>query len=117
MTESFDSSKRSTLHDVAVHEPVIKESRAKRLYLMLAIAVIVILIGYSVFALVTAGKESTDDAQVAADVVPVAARIGGQIAAVHVAENQVVHRGDLIAELDARDAEVRVTQAQSEVDT
>src|SRR5579859_798660 len=61
--------------EVAEHEPVIKESRAKRLYFIIGIAVLVLLIGYGIYALVTSGKEGTDDAEVAADVVPVSARI------------------------------------------
>jgi membrane fusion protein (multidrug efflux system) len=98
-------------------EPVISAPRAKRLYLILIIAAVVILGAYGAFALATSGKESTDDAQVSADIVPVAARLAGQIVAVHVVENQPVQRGALIAELDPREAEVKVAQAQGELDT
>src|SRR5438874_1071879 len=112
MPEEFDSSKRSTLHDVQIHEPVIEPNRAKRLYLIIGISVVVLLIAYGLYAMVTSGKEGTDDAQVAADVVPVAFSIGGRVIAVHVVENQPVHRGDLIAELDPADYQVKVAQAQ-----
>src|SRR5437764_7579665 len=117
MAEDFDTSKRSTLHDVQIHEPVIEQNRAKRLYIIVAISVVVLLIAYGLYAMLTSGKEATDDAQVAADVVPVASRIAGQVTAVHVVENQTVHKGDLIAEIDPRDAEVKVAQAQSDLDT
>jgi membrane fusion protein (multidrug efflux system) len=117
MPEDFDSSKRSTLHDVQVHEPVIEPKRAKKLYIIIGIAVVVLLIAYGVFAMMTSGKEGTDDAQIAADVVPIASRVAGQVVAVHVVENQPVHHGDLIAEIDPRDAEVKVSQAQSDLDT
>ena len=79
--------------DIAEHEPAITPNRAKRLYLIIGIAVLVLLIGYGIYALVTSGKESTDDAQVSADVVPVAARIAGQVINVYITENQQVHRG------------------------
>jgi membrane fusion protein (multidrug efflux system) len=103
--------------DLMDKEPVIAPRRAKRLYLILAAVVVVVLIAYGAFALVTSGKEKTDDAQVAADIVPVASRIPGQIVAVHVIENQPVKRGDLIAEIDPRDAEVKVAQAEGELET
>ncbi|HEX8169027.1 MAG TPA: HlyD family secretion protein [Thermoanaerobaculia bacterium] len=98
-------------------EPVIAPKRAKRLYLILGIVVVAVLIAYGAFALATSGKESTDDAQVAADIVPVASRVAGQIIAVHVVENQAVRRGALIAEIDPRDAEVKLAQAQGELET
>src|SRR5207237_943658 len=97
--------------DLNQDEPVISKPRAKRLYLILIIAIVVILCAYGAFALATSGKESTDDAQVAADIVPVAARVSGQIVAVHVTENQPVQRGALLAALGPREAAVKVAQA------
>lgn len=103
--------------EITPHEPVIKPKRAKRLYFIIGLAVLVILIGYGIYSLLTAGKEGTDDAQVAADVVPVAARISGQVTAVYITENQQVHRGDLIAQIDPSDAQVKVTQAEGDLQT
>ncbi len=105
------------LPDFAEHEPAIEPQRAKRLYLIIGIAVAVILIGYVIYALLTAGKETTDDAQVAADVVPVAARVAGQVVNVYIHENQLVHRGDLLAEIDPSDTQVKVAQAQGDLET
>src|SRR5690242_12120109 len=116
-----DYEKTTTTHkaaeEAAARKPVINPGKAKKLYFILAAAVVGLLLIYGVFALVTRGHESTDDAQVAADIVPVAPRIPGQVIAVHVIENQPVHRGDLIAELDPSDAQVKVAQAQSDLDT
>ena len=102
---------------IAEHEPVLESSRAKRLYFIIGIAVAVLLIGYAIYALVTSGRETTDDAQVAADVVPVAARVAGQVIAVNIHENQQVHRGQLLAEIDPSDAQVKVSQAQGDLAT
>src|SRR5438132_979067 len=101
----------------AEHEPAIEPNRAKRLYFIIGIAVAVLLVGYLIYALVTAGKETTDDAQVAADVVPVAARVAGQIVNVYIHENQQLHRGDPIADIDPSDAQVKVAQAQGDLQT
>lgn len=103
--------------DLEEKKPVLAPSRAKRLYLILGTVVVVLLLVYGAFALANSGKEKTDDAQIAADIVSVAARIPGQIVAVHVTENQPVKAGTLIAELDPRDAQVKVAQAEGELET
>jgi membrane fusion protein (multidrug efflux system) len=103
--------------DLTNNEPVIPPKRAKRLYLILAAIAVVVLVAWGALALATSGKETTDDAQVSADIVPIASRIPGQVVAVHVIENQPVQRGMVIAEIDPRDAEVKVAQAEGEVET
>ena len=100
-----------------IRKPALNASRAKRLYLIVGVAAVVVLAVYGIWVWVHAGKETTDDAQIAADVVPVAARIGGQILHVAVSENQRVHKGDLIAEIDPSDVRVQLAQAQAELET
>lgn len=101
--------------EIAEHEPAIKPNRAKRIYVIIGIAVVAVLLIYGIYALVTSGKESTDDAAVSADVVPVAARVAGQIVNVYIHENQDVHKGDPIADIDPSDAQVKMAQAQADV--
>jgi membrane fusion protein (multidrug efflux system) len=103
--------------EAEARQPVLSSGRARRLYMILGGAVLVLLLLYGIFAFVTHGRESTDDAQVAADIVPVAPRVAGQVIAVHVIENQPVHKGDLIAELDPNDLQVKLAQAQGDLDT
>jgi membrane fusion protein (multidrug efflux system) len=57
-------------------------------------------------------SENTDDAQVNGHLIQVSSRINGQVLKVDVEENQVVKQGDAIAELDPRDYEVAVENAQ-----
>jgi membrane fusion protein (multidrug efflux system) len=57
--------------------------------------------------------EDTDDAQVNGHLIQVSSRIGGQVLKVDVEENQVVKAGDPIAELDPRDFQVAVENAQA----
>ncbi|HEY8712525.1 MAG TPA: HlyD family secretion protein [Thermoanaerobaculia bacterium] len=111
------SNTATAVPEIAPHEPVITQNRARRLYFIIGAAVVVLLIVYLIYALMTSGKETTDDAQVAADVVPVAPRVAGQITNVYIKENQLVHRGDLIADIDPRDVEVKVAQAQGDLET
>ena len=47
--------------------------------------------------------ESTDDAFIAAHVVSIAPRIAGQVSAVHVLDNEMVHSNELLVEIDPSD--------------
>jgi len=103
--------------DIEEHEPVVEERRAKRLYFILGAVVLALVVIYGIYALVTSGKETTDDAQIAADVVPIAARVSGQVLSVNIIENQPVHKGDLLVTIDPQDAQVKLAQAQGDLQT
>jgi len=60
-------------------------------------------------------SEDTDDAQINGHLIQVSSRIAGQVAKVYVDENQVVKAGDIIAELDPRDYQVAVENAEAAV--
>ena len=60
---------------------------------------------------------STDDAYVNGHVTFVAPRVGGQISRVLVDDNNRVHRGDLLAELDKAPYQVIVSEKKAAVDT
>jgi membrane fusion protein, multidrug efflux system len=77
----------------------------------------VILLTALVVVLLGAGKESTDDAQIDADVVALAPRVAGQVASVPVTDNQAVKKGEAILQLDDADYLARVLQAQAELES
>lgn len=58
--------------------------------------------------------ESTDDAYVENHMVQVAPKVGGQIVAVYVTDNQKVKAGDLVAEIDSADYVVKANQARAQ---
>ena len=60
--------------------------------------------------------ESTDDAFVEGHVVSIAPRISGQVLAVHVLDNQLVHSNELLVEIDPADYAMTVAQKQSAAD-
>ncbi len=60
--------------------------------------------------------ESTDDAFIQADVVPVAPKVASFVLRVHVDDNQHVRRGDLLVELDPRDFDVDLQQARANLE-
>jgi membrane fusion protein (multidrug efflux system) len=66
-------------------------------------AVILVVLGVAIWYWVTAGRESTDDAQVDAHVTQIAARVGGTVLRQPDADNQQVNSGDVLVEIDPRD--------------
>jgi membrane fusion protein, multidrug efflux system len=54
--------------------------------------------------------QSTDDAFLEADVVSMAPKVAGQVIKLHVTDNRLVNRGDLLLEIDPRDYEARVKE-------
>ncbi len=59
--------------------------------------------------------EETDDAQVDANLTAMGSRITGTVRSVAVIDNQVVHKGDVLVELDPSDYQVLVEQARARV--
>ena len=57
--------------------------------------------------------EDTDDAQVDGDIYQVSSRIAGQVINVHVEDNTKVNKGDLLVEIDPKDQQVALEQAQA----
>jgi membrane fusion protein (multidrug efflux system) len=62
---------------------------------------------------VTAGRETTDDAQVDGHVTQIAARAGGAVLRVHVEDNREVAVGALLVEIDPRDYQLAVDRARA----
>jgi membrane fusion protein (multidrug efflux system) len=60
--------------------------------------------------------ESTDDAQVDVHLYPVSARVSGHVLLVNVDDNQWVDKGAVLVEIDPKDYEVAVAQAQANLD-
>jgi membrane fusion protein (multidrug efflux system) len=61
--------------------------------------------------------ESTDDAFIAAHVVSVAPRISGQVASVHVLDNEMVRSNDLLVEIDPAPFAITVAQKRVAADS
>src|SRR3954452_14819218 len=85
-----------------------------RLRLLIPIAVVLVL-GVAVWFWMTAGRETTDDAQTEAHVVQISARVGGTVTKVLVTDNQTVAAGATLVEIDPRDYQIAVDRAKAEV--
>jgi membrane fusion protein (multidrug efflux system) len=101
--------------DEAVRAPA--AGRKRKPFLVLGGIAAAVVLGLGAYSWITSGKESTDDAQVEADVVPIASRVPGMVKRIPVAENQRVKKGDLLVELDDADILAREQQAEAELET
>jgi membrane fusion protein (multidrug efflux system) len=72
-------------------------------------------VGVGLWFYLTRGRESTDDAQVDAHLIPISARVGGTILRVAVDDNQMVDAGTLLVEIDPRDYQIAVDKARAEL--
>ncbi|HYZ63867.1 MAG TPA: HlyD family secretion protein [Acetobacteraceae bacterium] len=59
--------------------------------------------------------ETTDDAYMAGDLTPLAAKVSGYVAAVPVDDFQTVHQGDLVVEIEPSDYSAQLAQAVASV--
>ena len=80
----------------------------------IAVVAVILVVVAIVFWIHARRFESTDDAFVDARIVRLAPQIAGRIAEVYATDNQLVHAGDVLVEIDPGDVHARLQQAQSE---
>jgi membrane fusion protein, multidrug efflux system len=78
--------------------------------LLIAIAAVLAVVG-AYFVWNAFRYEDTDDAQVDGHIMPLSARINGQVEKVNFIEGQIVHAGDVLVVIDPRDFQVAADQA------
>src|SRR5437667_6761983 len=94
---------------------VAKRPIYKRVGVLAAFAVFLLIVGvFGVrYYLYAGAHESTDDAFVEGDIVQISPKVTGHIVKLYVESNQAVKEGDLLAEIDPRDYQAQVEQAQA----
>ncbi|WER48633.1 multidrug transporter subunit MdtN [Cupriavidus sp. WKF15] len=84
---------------------------------LITLAIVLVAVLLSVYAYHrTSRYPSTDDASLDADMVHVASPVGGRIAKIHVAENQLVAKGDILFEIDPVPYQLAVAQARADLE-
>ena len=86
-------------------------TRRKRVLMISVAMVVAIAAGYFVWNALR--YEDTDDAQVEGHVMPLSARINGNIQQVFVMEGQLVHAGDVLVTIDPQDYRIAAAQAHA----
>jgi membrane fusion protein (multidrug efflux system) len=89
-----------------------RRSKKGRKIVIAAVALVVVIGGILLWRYLSS-YESTDDAQVDVHLYPVSPRISGYVVKVNVDDNQFVEKGTVLVEIDPKDYEVAVAQAQA----
>ena len=116
-----DAGKESTIEPSiltnTVYSPPAYRSPKRRRNIVIAIGALVLIV-VGVFLWRYLGSyESTDDAQADVHLYPVSARVSGYVVKVNVGDNQWVQQGAVLVEIDPKDYEVAVAQAQANLDS
>ena len=95
------------------YTPPARKNAKTRRNIVILIVVLVVLVGGVFLWRYLSSYESTDDAQADVHLYPVSARISGYVVKVNVDDNQWVEKGTVLVEIDPKDYEVAVAQAQA----
>jgi len=93
-------------------EEEVPEKKGRRRVIVIAVVAIIAIVAIFFYWRSTY-TEDTDDAQVDGNLYQVSSRVAGQVVKVDVEEEQTVQAGQAIAEVDPKDFEVAVEQAQA----
>jgi len=94
------------------HKKAVKQ---KKVFLILIIILVIGVISLLAYLRYKKTHVSTDDAFVDGNIYTIASRITGTVKAVHVQDNMLVKKGDLLVEIDPADYETRTEQASASV--
>jgi membrane fusion protein (multidrug efflux system) len=106
-----ETAKESPAAGTGYVPPARRSQRRRNLIIMVTIAVLVVA-GIFLWRYLSS-YESTDDAQADVHIYPVSARVSGYVVKVNVDDNQWVEKGTVLVEVDPKDYEVAVAQAQA----
>ena len=95
-----------------IEEENTRKLPVKKRYIFAFLGLIGVLIaGYFIYEYL--GYQSTDDAYVETTTVSVAPKVSGEIVKVYITDNQPIKEGELIAEIDPIDYEIKLEQAKA----
>jgi len=83
--------------------------------LVAIVVVIAIIVAGTIFLIDSRHHETTDDAFIDGNASQIAAQAAGRVSRLYVDDNQVVHRGDVLVDIDTADIDAKVAQAQAGV--
>jgi membrane fusion protein, multidrug efflux system len=95
------------------YTPPVRRNPKRRRNIVILAVIVVVLVGGLLLWRYLSSYESTDDAQADVHLYPVSARVSGYVVRVNVDDNQWVEKGTVLVEIDPKDYEVAVAQAQA----
>ena len=89
-----------------------EKPKSRRRFIVIGVIALLV-VGALLFWWHSTYYEDTDDAQVNGHLIQISSRIAGQAIKVNVDENQAVKKGDVLVEIDPKDFQVAVQQAEA----
>jgi len=96
--------------------PPARNGKRRRILIIGGVAALVLVIVGTLYWLYARQFESTDDAYVEADITQIAPKVAAYVKKIHVSNNQFVHKGDVLIELDPADLQVHLQQAKAQLE-
>jgi membrane fusion protein (multidrug efflux system) len=90
------------------------KKKLKKIIIYSVVALVLAWFGFQFYHILT--YEETDNAQVEGDIVPIRTSVPGYIKTVNFQENQRVHKGQVLLQIDDRDLRAKVLQAEAAVE-
>ena len=113
MTDAQDTLPETPNSNQATDQQL-KAKRKKALSLV-AILLFIALVLFLIWKFVFHNTVTTDNAYVGAETASITSMVTGQVAEVFTSDTKQVKKGDLLVQIDPRDAEIAVVQAQAEL--
>ena len=111
--ENSNRNRNDTAEETELRHP---EKRSRKRFFIIGGVVLVLVVGL-LYWWHSTYYESTDDAQVDGNLVQVSARVKGNVVTVNVEDNQEVQQGQVLVEIDPRDAQASLNQAEASLAT
>jgi membrane fusion protein (multidrug efflux system) len=93
-----------------------QKAKKRRIAIIAAIVVLLLIVAITIYWFAALrGRETTDDAFTEGRVIPIAARVTGNVATLAVNDNQFVHAGDLLLTIDSADYDASLANARAAV--
>lgn len=82
---------------------------------LMAICTVILIIFAICWGAYSRTYETTDDAYIEGRIVPISPKVYGYITAIHVSDNQMLEKGQIILELDSKDYQFKLDKAKSDI--
>jgi membrane fusion protein (multidrug efflux system) len=111
--ESPDAPEQETPNEIAAPEK--NGKKRKRIFLIGGVVLVILAVLGTAYWLYERQFESTDDAFIEGDITQISPKVSAYINKIYVKNNQLVHKGDLLVELDPKDYEAKLEQARAQL--
>lgn len=96
---------------IVADTPAPKTDR-RRIVIPVVVGVVILILAIGIPYLIYASRHvSSDDAQIDGNITIIAPKVKGQVAHLYVQDNSIVHKGDILVQLDDRDLKAAAAQA------